>query len=110
MKYIQIYENYNKTPKIGDYILVNVDFKGNEYQNFVNNNVGKIKNIKLSKNIPNERLATVEYRNIPDSILYRFDGYDLSKNVTQIVVDDIIEWSKTKKEMQVMLSGKKYNL
>ena len=107
MKHIKLYQNY-KGPKIGDYVLVNTDFNGNEYQNFVNNNVGKIKNIKHSKS--DERLATIEYKNIPASILYRFDGYDLSKNVTQIVFDDIIEWSKTRKDMQVMLTGKKFNL
>ena len=48
MKHIKLYQNY-KGPKIGDYVLVNTDFNGNEYQNFVNNNVGKIKNIKHSR-------------------------------------------------------------
>jgi len=114
MKHIKLYENYtNKDIHIGDYVIVNVDnLSYPNYKKFVNNNIGKVTNIHPSLGNCPGGFATIEYENIPQDIIYRFDTNNLEKNTTVIAIRDIIYFSKEKKDIdiQTIIASKKYNL
>lgn len=121
-KHIKQYEEMNKTPEVGDYVIlfddtgeINDNFV--DYSNFINNNVGKIIDIK-SRDVSAGYLDIsydIEYENIPNNLLPLFAvkklkndkiiRYEMSRPES-----DIIFSSKNKIDAELFLSTKKYNL
>ena len=68
MKHLKLYEKYISSPVnnmyVGDYILVNTHLFIDEYEDFINSNIGKITNFRKINDV-----AVVEYENIPPKIL-----------------------------------------
>lgn len=100
----RISENLNTDIKIGDYVLVSPSSTGNmptEYTKFVSSNFGKI--IKLPSSRSN--LTVIKYDNIPTNLSLYF------KNKSSMFYKpDIIELAKTKKDAELMLYSRRYNL
>lgn len=122
MKHIKTYENYNEKPKVGDYILANIKNSipiahYGEYQEFINNSIGKIIEISYDHS-EKEYYLTVKYENIPKNIEFLFHSYLEAGNIsyngeritTSIFMNDIVFYSNNKEEVQKILDAKKYNL
>ena len=115
MKHIKLYEkygvDYGTTPKVGDYVLVHIDKNDernigkktlphyDEYQEFINNNIGII-----AHNYDNIEYEIL-YHNIPESFYYMFYIDTIS-----VDVESIIECYETEEDILALLSAKKYNL
>ena len=105
MKYIKTYEQNNNEPQIGDYVICTD--QNPEVSEFTLNNVGKIVKYILMNN---DRFPyKVKYKNVPVKLIdkgYIFDNNDIRKTSR----DEIIHWSKNKKDLELILYTKKYNL
>jgi hypothetical protein len=94
--------------RIGDYVLLDIDFlyigvssKTNKHKFFlfVNNNIGKITNIRNS-------IVTIQYKNIPSDVRYVFDMYDsIDRHIS-----DIKYYAKTIDELELKIVSTKYNI
>lgn len=123
MKYIKRFENIEDVPKVGNFVLISMNrsnsvikFGGiempryNKIKDFVTHNIGKIVNIRLkivdefyNKSAGDLR---VEYDNIPKDIQSWFS----KDNKRAFSVDQIVEFGKTKEELEEKLMTKKYNI
>ena len=110
MKYIKTFESMNIMNE-GDYALFYYDEIAQfaysvrfsqELKELINNNIGKIKHISNST----YNWISVEYDNIPSNLQYNFhhDGTILLDK------DNVVEYAKTKEELEIKLSINKYNL
>lgn len=111
MKHIKLYENFNELPEIGDYVLVDITDANKEYQNFINDNIGRI----IFINNPDDWILYLEYENIPKNIRHMFSHsapgkQNLTSYVTVLHVNDIKHFSKNKENLEAILASKKYNL
>jgi len=111
MKHLKIYEKYYKL-EIGDYVICwdyylrnNDDYKN--INDFLKNNVGQIIDItnKLTTGVEN---YVVQYDNIP----YNLNKYTTSfyKSSIPMTSKDILQYSKDKSELEIMINSNKYNL
>lgn len=104
----KIFENLDK-PEVGDYIIANNlppigNWKTNQYKNmdiFLKNNIGKVYNI-------HEYIIAITYDNIPDDLLIDFGR--INNIPTKCVYIDYTTYAKTKKELELKLKAKKYNI
>ena len=113
MKYIKTYEE-RKKPKVGDYVVVNpeklkkrVNFK-NKISNFISSNIGKI----IYRNVK-ENTLTVAYFNVPDKLIYSFQNVKYKGGIkcyTFFTIDAVIDFSENPKDLEYILTSKKYNL
>ena len=113
MKHLKTLETINDGPKIGDYIIVKSNSPIYEINDFIENNIGQIFNIVKFKNSRYGNTYYTKYNNIPSEIKVYFQylmlenklcyyrGYDSSS---------IIEYSKNKENLEIILQAKKYNL
>jgi len=118
MKYIKQYEKLKSTddfnpnmtlddmPKVNDYIICGAkDTYENpghqQFYDFVNNNIGKIKLISNHKFI-------TRYDNIPKEIksYFTYNG----GNATRFYIPDIKYFSSNEKDLEYIITAKKYNL
>lgn len=103
MKYLKSFESVDE-PQVGDYVVCEEDSLTSE---FTSNNVGKIVNIEDV--FDNTYCYNVAYDDIPKDIEELFDvihGYycrDMSRY-------EIKFWSKNRKDSELYIVGKKYNL
>jgi len=124
MKYIKTYENKNREPQIGDYVICEENIYQNipdreklDYilENFLNENVGKCINIITYLN---DDIYIIEYDNIP---LALYDYFKFKKNGTADIKfemskcrgmnrKEIIHFSPDKEDLEIMIAAKKYNL
>jgi hypothetical protein len=121
MKYIKQFE-YNEYTEwhnieIGDYVLVNMKSSRNimpeEYMYFLNNNIGRL----LKEDADNWNDYLIGYEIAPPD---RSSIYFLKKDYTRkykkiyytrwINSDSVIDFSKSKEELQLKLDAKKYNI
>lgn len=101
MKHIKSFESLN-TPQIGDYVL----YKKNNSEiidiyDFLNNNIGQYIGDK-------NHLMVIKYDNIPFEIEQNY--FNKTKNTINLNPRDIIEFSPNKKDLELILKAKKYNL
>ena len=100
MKYIRLYEELSNEPQVGDYVVCNItkewffndDSDGGEPRwNFdtINNSVGRIRN--------------------KSSFLYSIK-FDFEEDIIVFNTEDIVFHSKNKKDCELYLDTKKYNL
>ena len=90
MNNLKIYEEYNKLPIIGDYVVVHCESINDKFNNYVNNDIGKLNHYGLSKT-----LVWVEYFNIPEELKKHFDD----DKYAILNTDNIKYFSKYKKKM-----------
>ena len=111
---ISSYKDYIKTsdkPMVDDYVICDDSLP--EVSEFVNNSIGVIVMLEHDKNGNIEYV--VEYDNIPEDIISEFEhkyygmgnGYGYCRNM---LVYEIIYWSKNKEDVEEYLTEKKYNL
>lgn len=93
MKYIKKFENIKKEPEKGDYVVVK--FKKSEPPEIaktLEKYIGKIDNILFTKHI------TLSY-NVKFGTTYWW-----------IDRDDVLDWSKNKKDLEHYIQANKYNI
>lgn len=122
MKYIKSFENLQTDAQVGEYCIANSKSIGISIQNFFLNNIGKIRRIESSiagNDIDNEfeveiyddsGVFVVDYENkIPWNNKYH--NYSKSHNHTYLFYgDEILFHAKTKEELELQMTAKKYNL
>lgn len=110
MKYIKKFElkkSDKNRPHVGDYVLVyeklsNGDEFDNIYNDFIQNNIGKINYIDTSKEFP----FYIEYENIPEEIDEYFNEY----NEIRVTLKNLIYYSNNKEDVELQIKANKYNL
>ncbi len=111
MKYIKTYENMNKLPEIGDYVLMKINLTEYEHKdeinNYINNTIGKIINI-----YPSTDDIRIKYDNIPNNIKSWFRDHKNYKNYYSRIlrIDKIVAIGKTPEEVILNRDINKYNL
>lgn len=112
MKHLKMYEDlyddiYRNEPKIGDYVICKWKSADDDHEAnlFITNNIGQIIDTKNQYGIC---YYSVKYDNIPDRLkFYTFNKNDISFGMKR---RDILEWTKTKKELELIIATKKFNL
>jgi hypothetical protein len=115
VKYLKRFEEVNvDDPKVGDYAIffdeigyidsgVYVHF--NEYLYFINNNIGEIIKIENKDNYKYH----VKFENVPIDIIRYFD-FASDYYYLRFHKEEILYWSKDKKDLEPYIQAKKYNL
>lgn len=107
----KIFENLDK-PEVGDYVIANNiptmnNFLKNRNEigiridNFLKNNIGKVYNI-------HKYIIAITYDNVPDDLLIDFGR--INNIPTKCIHIDYTTYAKTKKELEIKLKTKKYNI
>lgn len=113
-----IFEETENKPKIGHYVIINLDNYNNnwvkEYQNFIENNIGKIIKIKdeSTKWMTYVILYEKSYYNliqITDKVEIPISKW-MTKKSFEFFPKDIITFSENKKDLEILLAAKTYNL
>jgi len=106
------FENYSQGfPQIGDYVICQEEDLGDgnaaskEVQKFINNSIGKI--IEVSDEPKLIYPYNVQYQNIPENIEDAFYSGSSSRKYSR---KEIIFFSQNKKDCEIYLQMKKYNL
>jgi len=119
MKYIKRFENLEE-PEIGDYVLLQVNRNfSNDYKNFINNNIGEI--VSIDKNTYTKARhfeiryyidTFEEFSKMKDSFRYiSFDVENEEYYFSNLFNPDyVVEFGKTKEEVELKIATKKYNL
>jgi hypothetical protein len=117
----KIFENNNK-PQVGDYVYcieeIGTYTKNKEVLNFIKNNIGRILGYyeKNYNNTNNREYYLVKYENIPNNIEDIFEQDDpdnvdgIIENSYVFYPNEIIDFSKEKKDLEKYLDVNKYNL
>lgn len=124
----KIFENINKQPKVGDYVIIDADEFNyfNDWNenviNFIKSNIGQIQSISSHVQGPNDESSKVrfyiKFENVPDNISYsnfknrkpRSLSVFSEKDIRGFLSNDIKYWSNNKDELEAILQSKKYNL
>jgi len=115
MKYIKKFENINKSPEVGDYVLMRSDSKNKGFNIFINNNIGQVV-INIGTH-----LITIKYDNINlnNQTRSKFFVYDniVESYVKTFNIDKVVVFSKNKEDIENFIknpdlyqSANKYNL
>lgn len=108
MKYIKTFEKATETfkPKleIGDYVVVNTNTHDNNFNNFINTNIGQVMDINVEQYYTSVR---IKYENIPSNIRYMFLA---GTDELSFVIDIVKYYSKNKRDLEYLLDEEKYNL
>ena len=107
MIHIKSFENIKgQAPEVGDYVILNVkvlDEKTLNLSNFVSSHVGKVMSI-------NPKLSLVYLVYFDDIVTYFNSGEIQNTNSLRFDVNEISDFSKSKEELELKLSTKKYNI
>lgn len=114
MKYIKTFELFydiNNYPKIGDYVLINVDYFNNKvFNEFINNTIGVVFDIQIYSDMgirdtEHDEVIVIYDENIPDDMdLFFFNKKRAFK------MHRIVEFGKTPEELELKIASKNYNL
>ena len=137
MKYLKTFENIKDSPKIGDYVIVNLDNNYHQtYRDFFNNNIGQIIDIEPNADYRNpfntmplklkykrgvSKIANsiaVEYKNMPKEIDWNYNiGYKIGDGKKTILrkaatfhPDYIEHFSSNKGDLEQYIQTNKYNI
>jgi len=111
MKHIKAYEKYNKQNlEVGDYVIIKMwGHSSSALTSFINNNIGQVAYLSSLKID-----VTLKYDNIPNVLRIHFTNpgsLATDRRLSKTFHSNEIEYySKDKKEMELMLKVKKYNL
>ncbi len=109
MKYLRLYEDYTSNKKdklrINDYVIcINSDsFVPDDINYFIENNIGKYVRFDNTPNI--DLRYIIKYDNPPKS----FTEY-YNRDFMYFERGEIIDYSTSKDELEIILTSKKYNL
>jgi len=112
MKHLKTIETINHIdtikngPQIGDYVLCNEFTMYKDFDNFQNNNIGKIINISKNDIIT----YSCKFTKIPKEISGFFKNNGNTDGVRRYLLNEIVHFSKNKKDLEIILQAKKYNL
>lgn len=117
MKYLKKFETgtihkANIRPKIGDYVISNWNYEyDKEWENYINNNIGQV--IKVENTIRN--LYCCKYEVPPNEFNTDNNEFFYEENDKYYInmsfeIFDIQKFSSDKKDLEVLLTAKKYNL
>jgi hypothetical protein len=124
MKYIKQFES-KLEPKVGDFVICTtkgrhmLPYMPDSMEDFFSNNIGKITRIEnftakdgVGDTIPNKRIT---FKDVPENLKRNFYGWQNNKNSYSdgcfVWIDDNIKHiSKTKKQLEILISAEKYNL
>ena len=118
MKHLKTFENINE-PQVGDYVICYEDTIDYNLKSFISNNIGtiyKINKIYVNKNKNLECPYIIEYENekIPNNISISFSIFDDSniakRNKRNMREEEIIFFSKYKKDVEAYMQANKYNI
>lgn len=112
----KIFENiYQGEPKVGDYVIVSDKFDYysdyssdySEYLNFINNNIGKIIDIR-----DDIYPYVVNFNNIPKNLKKYFEIFENDDKIcyAKFKRDEIIHYSDTISVLEPYIAANKYNL
>ena len=110
MKYLKKFEHkiISKPVSEGDYIIAKINGNDNVAK-FINNNIGQIVLINIGPS-----WLSVTYENVPDIIIDYFTVIEDKKNTFlynyTIHIGDVIDFAKTKEELELQLSTNKFNI
>jgi hypothetical protein len=107
MKYIKTYEDINKEPQVGDYVICDDYF--DKLTEFEANNIGQITSI--DDDVDNGAPYNIKYNNIPYNIrTWFFYNDDHNYGIRPMSIEEIIFFSSNKEEVERYLQANKYNL
>lgn len=108
MKHIKTFEKATESfkPKleVGDYVVLNIDIHDENFNNFINSQVGLVTDIYVEISHTGVR---IKYDNIPSNIRYMF-----LSNTDEVIfaINNIRFFSKNKKDLEYLIAEEKYNL
>lgn len=120
MNHIKLFEELNiGEPQIDDYVIckdLDVDNSGDYLNFFLLNNIGKF--IRLSNNydvnvtsLPEKYKYMIQYDNVPCEFEEDFHFGEPRNNDCRIMKrEEILFWSKDKKDLESIITANKYNL
>jgi hypothetical protein len=97
------FEIINK-PLIRDYVILNIDWEDEEFNNYINNNIGNIYTIFSSESM------RVSYKNPPKNVRKYFNYNKSTGYYRDFPLSYIVYFSPNKEDCEAYLSSKKYNL
>jgi len=104
MKYLKRFENINE-PEVGDYVICfdSVNGKIGELNIFLSNNIGIFIDTEYTvKGYP----YLVKFKNIPNNL----GMYTEDDSCMMFMKDEIVHFSKNKKDLDIYIDQNKYNL
>jgi hypothetical protein len=117
----KIFENKSKIPKVGDYVVCKLNKKtlnndifskelDKEVENFLSNNIGKIKKIKKDI-LKKVNIYKIKYDDRQVKFKKSWNKYDpFYGKIIDVKLDDIVFFSSKKEVVEAYISSKKYNL
>ena len=107
MKYIKKYESLNlHEPKIGDYVIVNIDTDYTEIKNYLSDKIGIIKEMGEWR----AEDYIIEFEEYFPENFWEFLEITSNSKIMTIYKKEIKYWSDNKQELQKLLFLNKYNL
>ncbi len=113
MKYIKLYENVINDLKVGDYVMINVDylFGANKrelkiYKEFLKNNIGQVTYINNGFTNSGIEWFEVKFRDIP----FQISKFFRDDNTERYKINNIIHHSDTIENLKIKIEADKYNL
>ena len=102
MKYIKTFENAEKTPQLGDFVICKCLYGADRLNNFLENRIGQCVGFGYLDNI-----YKIRYEDVPFHI--NLDYFDF-KNVRAMRRTEIIAFSSNKNDIEAIIQSNKYNL
>jgi hypothetical protein len=99
----KIFENQTQAD-ISDYVICEVNYNESILEDFINNNIGIILSEKSERNNISVFIK-VKYDDVPENLLTFF-----YENVIELNKKTVTHFSKSKKELDIILNTKKFNL
>jgi len=123
MKHLKTYENLQKQPQIGDYAIVDLKRIKDELEDFTDNNICQIKEIK-ERTLYWHYDYQIEFDTVPEKYHYLFQRYLNDKNYSPqssanhknvkyrrwISENNILFFSDNIEDCQLYIQAKKYNM
>ena len=106
MKHLHYYEHtieddyYTQTPQNGDYVICKENMNDENFDNFLENNIGIITETPM-----HFETYEVKFDNIPQNL----KGYFFNKE-RSFYIEQIIHFAKNKEDLELYIQANKYNL
>lgn len=103
-----IFLDEKKEIVVGSYIIVkNNKYINEDLQMFIDNNIGKVDNIKMK--IPEyKKYVYLKYENVPTDIKNYFHGDN--RDIRKVYLADIGYCSDYKEKLEMILNAEKFNI
>lgn len=105
----KIFESINELPKVGDFILLNIDeyeYVAKIWREFITTHIGEIIKIETEHGGMSD-IYEIKFEDVPDEIYTNFLSRD---NTTKVRIEKFKYWSSDKSELETKINSEKYNL